>query len=204
MRYDAKHKDQSKARILAAAARQFRGQGSEAVKVTDVMQAVGMTHGGFYRHFDDKDQLLREAIATALDQICEKITKLTEGMPRVAALKTVIELYLSEDHLRHPDAGCAVAALGTEMARMPRAMKLEISQALDAYAERLGHLMPGDTDAQRRAAFLVLFPSMAGCIMTARSYADKQRQRRVLAGGRAFFINAFCSQPNSSVLEVLQ
>lgn len=202
MRYDANHKEQSRAKILDAAARKFRGKGTEVVRVADVMRAAGMTHGGFYRHFADKDQLLREAIATALDQLSSHITDLTRGMPRAIALKTVIEMYLSENHVQHPDLGCALAALGTEMARMPRAMKLEISKALEAYAGRLEYLMPGAKEAQRRAAFLVLFPAMAGCVMTARAYADNQKQRAVLAASRNFFVSAFCEPANPPGMEI--
>jgi TetR/AcrR family transcriptional repressor of nem operon len=81
----------------------------------------------------------------------------------------------------HPDLGCALAALGTEMARMAPDTKAAVSKALDAYADRLSYLMPGKTRAQRQAAFLVLFPSMAGCIMTARAHADRECQLQILA-----------------------
>jgi hypothetical protein len=93
--------------------------------------------------------------------------------------------------------------MGTEMARMPAAMKRRVSKALDTYAERLDFLMPGEVAEQRRAEFLVLFSSMAGCIMTARSHADKQRQNQILAAGRAFFEQTFCSGSTPAVLETL-
>jgi TetR/AcrR family transcriptional repressor of nem operon len=113
MRYAAKHKVESRNRILKAAAKQFRTYGSETVRVSDVMKAAGLTHGGFYKHFSDKNQLLHEAIATALAQVSEQIAELTRGKSRVAALRQVIDFYLSEDHMRHPDLGCALAAMGT-------------------------------------------------------------------------------------------
>jgi TetR/AcrR family transcriptional repressor of nem operon len=104
----------------------------------------------------------------------------------------------------HPDLGCALAAMGTEMARMPRGMKLAVSKALDAYAERLDFLMPGETAAQRSAAFLVLFPSMAGCITAARAHASKERQRQILAAGRSFFERSFCGEQMPAFLETMQ
>jgi TetR/AcrR family transcriptional repressor of nem operon len=168
------------------------------------MKAAGMTHGGFYKHFADKDQLLQEAVQAALAQIAARLKGLATGLSRAEALKAIIDTYLSEEHMLHPEAGCALAAMGTEMARMPRAMKHKVSEALDAYAEQLDFLMPGDTAAQRRAAFLVLFPSMAGCIMAARAYADRERQREILAAGRAFFTAAFCSEPVSGLRERMQ
>lgn len=204
MRYPFNHREQSRGRILKVAAKQFRAKGSDNVRVADVMKAAGLTHGGFYKHFADKDQLLREAVETALMQIATHLRDLTGNLSRPEALRKVIDNYLSEEHMLHPDYGCALAALGTEIARMPREMKLAISQALDLYAARLDFLMPGETAAQRRAAFLVLFPSMAGCIMTARAHANKERQRQILAAGRAFFEQAFCSEQPPTFLETIQ
>jgi len=194
MRYAIKHKEESRNRILEAAARQFRQYGSETVRVSDVMNAAGLTHGGFYKHFSDKNQLLHEAIATALANLSKEISAMTQGKPRVAALRQVINFYLSEDHLRHPDLGCALAAMGTEIARMPPAIKHEVSKALDAYADRVSYLMPGRNKEEQRNAFLILFPAMAGCIMTARSLTKKAEQRKLLALGRAYFTHSFCGQ----------
>ncbi len=201
MRYANDHKDRSRERIISVAARQFRATGSENVRVADVMKAAGLTHGGFYKHFSNKDQLLQEAVEAALAQIAAQLTELAASRSRGEALKVVIGTYLSEDHLQHPELGCALAAMGTEMARMPRGMKLGISKALDAYAERLDFLMPGQTAGQRRAAFLVLFPSMAGCIMAARAHASKERQKEILAAGRTFFEQAFCGEGTPAFLE---
>jgi TetR/AcrR family transcriptional regulator, transcriptional repressor for nem operon len=192
MRYGVTHKEQSRARILDAAARQFRLQGVDAVRVIDVMELAGLTHGGFYKHFADKVQLLQEAIATALDEVVARIIAMTAGKPRAQALEMVISYYLSEDHVRHPDLGCALAALGSEMARMPARIQREVSKALLAYADRLSYLLPGADQEQRMAAFLVLFPAMAGCIMTARTLTDRKKQSQLLAGARHFFIQTFC------------
>lgn len=194
MRYPVEHKGESRERIVRSAAAQFRSRGADAVRVADVMQSAGMTHGGFYKHFGDKDELLADAIAAALDDVCTNIERMTAGLPRAAALRAVIAFYLSEQHAEHPEGGCALAALGTDMARMPKKMRSQASDALDAYADRLDFLMPGKTSAQRRNAFLVLFPSMAGCIMAARAYSDATQRRRILAGGRDFFTRAFCGR----------
>lgn len=192
MRYHVKHKEESRARILDSAAKQFRAGGVETVRVADVMNAAHLTHGGFYKHFADKDELLHEAIRTALIEVSAQLAQLTEGLSRNEALRTVIHFYLSEEHLQRPELGCALAALGTEMARMSQPMKRQVSMALDAYAERLSYLMPGNSEEERRSAFLVLFPSMAGCLMTARAHDSPKRQQQILLAGRAFFTNAFC------------
>ena len=201
MRYAVTHKDQSRERIVKVAARQFRAKGSENVRVADVMNAAGLTHGGFYKHFTNKEQLLQEAVEAALAQISAQLTALGASLPRGEALERVIGSYLNEHHMQHPELGCALAAMGTEMARLPKGMKLAISKALDAYAERLDFLMPGETAGQRRAAFLVLFPSMAGCIMAARVHVSKDIQKQILAAGRRFFTQAFCGESAPAFLE---
>ena len=204
MRYGVDHKGQSRERIVTAAGRQFRAKGSENVRVADVMKATGLTHGGFYKHFSSKDQLLKEAVQAALAQTATQFAELAGGLSRGEALKRVIASYLSEAHVKHPDIGCTLAAMGTEMARMPRDMKRAVSQALDAYLDRLAFLMPGKTAGQRKAAFLVLFPSMAGCMMTARAHSSKERQRQILEAGRAFFEQAFCGEKTPEFLETMQ
>jgi len=204
MRYPVKHKEESRTRILQAAARQFRAEGAEAVRVSDVMEAAGLTHGGFYKHFTNKDHLLQEAVRAALDSVSDRIAAMTASKPRAEALTEVIAFYLSEEHMRHPDLGCALAALGTEMARFSPTMKREVSKALDMYADRLSYLMPGSSETKRKAAFRVLFPSMAGCLMTARAYSSRSVQQQILAGGRAFFTSAFCSTCLPMFEEVVQ
>ena len=191
MRYSAEHKDETRERILRSAASQFRSDGTTGVSVADVMEAAGMTHGGFYKHFKGKEQLLSSAIEVALSDMSANIERMTTGLSRQDALTAVIDFYLSDEHVRHPELGCALAALGTEMARLPRRVKSQVSRALDSYASRLDFLMPGANEEERRSAFLVLFPSMAGCIMTARAYADGNRRGQILSGARAFFIRAF-------------
>jgi TetR/AcrR family transcriptional repressor of nem operon len=200
MRYPEQQKAESRVRILNVASQRFRSEGTESVSVADVMKFAGMTVGGFYKHFDSKEQLLQNAIATALVSVSERITTQVAGLPRKEALRAVIAYYLSEEHVMRPDLGCALAALGTEIARMPGPLKREVSKALDAYAERLSFLMPGETSEARRAAFLILFPSMAGCVMTARAHRSRATREQVLSGARSFFTAAFCDATSEPVI----
>lgn len=200
MRYETDHKERSRERILHSAAKELRRRGLDVVRVTDVMTAAGMTNGGFYKHFENKEHLAREAVTRALAEVAGDLLRQVEGLPRGEALAKVIALYLSEEHLDHPDSGCAIAALGTEIARLPGPAKSAVSDAIDEYGNRLRHLMPGETDGERQSAFLVLFSSMAGCVMAARTHADRGRQRQILASARSFFVQSFCG--NRSIGEV--
>jgi TetR/AcrR family transcriptional repressor of nem operon len=192
MRYRADHKEQSRAVIVRSAAAQLRARGVEAVRLEDVMRSAGMTNGGFYKHFSGKDEIIVEAIGNALAEVAQRFASQSLGLPRGEALRRLIDAYLSEEHLRNPERGCAVAALGSEITRLPAPMKRRIGKALESYEERLAPLMPGETGEERHAAFLILFSSMAGCLTAARSAVDKPKQRAILASGRAFFVRVFC------------
>jgi TetR/AcrR family transcriptional repressor of nem operon len=163
-----------------------------------------MTNGGFYKHFENKEEIVEEAISSALAELAEQLTGKVQGMPRREALRSVIRFYLSEEHLRHPEHGCAIAALGSEIARLPLRMKRRVSQALNAYEARLSHLLPGDSDEQRNTAFLVLFSSMAGCLTAARAEVNEEKRRKILAAGQKFFVQAFCNADGKSPVEVRQ
>lgn len=199
MRYLTGHKDSTRAHILQSAASQLRAKGLEAARLADIMQAAGMTNGGFYKHFESKESLVGEAVSNALTELAGQLTAKVRGLPPRHALRAIIEYYLSEEHLRHPEHGCAFAALGSELVRMPPAGKTRLSAALDAYGKQLAPLMPGDSPAERKMAFRLLFSSMAGCLTAARAEPDDQNQKALLRAGRAFFVRAFCgseSEPN--------
>jgi TetR/AcrR family transcriptional repressor of nem operon len=204
MRYEAGHKDKSRTHIVRSAAAQLRARGVEGVRLADMMQAAGMTNGGFYKHFKKKDEIVVESVCSALNDLAEQLTGKVQGMPRSEALQSIIKFYLSEEHLRHPEHGCAIAALGSELARMPLPMKRRVNDALDAYAERLSPLMPGVSDEQRHTAFRVLFSSMAGCLTAARAEADEEKRRTLLRAGRSFFVQAFCGVGSKSNQEMWQ
>jgi len=202
MRYSENHKALARARIVETASREFRRSGTE-ISVVDLMKAEGLTHGGFYRHFKGKEALLIEAVEAALDQVASQLLRLTADTPRHLALKRVIGFYLSEEHMAHPESGCTLAALGTEIGRYPKRCRARIALALDRYRLRLQGLLPGETESERRAEFDVLFPSMAGCLMTARAQADPDRRKEILQGARSFFVRAFCGRVSERDEETL-
>src|SRR5271166_3362606 len=202
MRYNEGHNAIARARIVETASREFRRRGMD-ISVVDLMKAEGLTHGGFYRHFEGKEALLIEAVEAALDQVASQLLHLTAHTPRHIALQRVIGFYLSEEHMAHPESGCALAALGTEIGRYPERCRARIASALDAYRLRLQRLMPGGTESERKAQFDVLFPSMAGCLMAARAQADPDRKREILLGARRFFGDAFCGEESEMKEETL-
>src|SRR5215210_1478116 len=112
-------KHETHERILDVAARAIRRNGYAGVGVADVMKQAGLTHGGFYAHFESREAMLEEAIERAgRDTAAALATRIAARQAEgVSALRALVELYLSEAHLAVPEGGCVVAALASEMPR---------------------------------------------------------------------------------------
>lgn len=158
------------------------------------MKKVGLTKGGFYRHFENKDDLFVEAVAWGLEETGRAMVEVANAAPEGQALRAIIERYLSVGHLNSPGSGCVRAALGPELARKPVAVRRRIEVLLDAYRERFLPFMPGETEEGKRAKIRLLFPSMAGVLMMIRVIPDPQRREHRLKEARAFFIKAFAEE----------
>src|SRR5215471_20958340 len=130
MRYSLEHKAQNHENILAVAARAFRECGGDSSGIGRVMKQVGLTKGGFYRHFQSKDDLLVEAVARAFDEMGRGMVEAAKSAPEGQALRTMIERYLSTRHANSPGMGCVVAALGPELARKPVSVRKRIEASL--------------------------------------------------------------------------
>ncbi len=110
-------KRKSHERILAAAARLLRERGIGATSVGDVMKAAGMTHGGFYRHFQSKDDLVAAAFEHAVDGVVHDMEAAPSAAARRASRETYLDTYLSMEHVRNRAQGCPLASLANELAR---------------------------------------------------------------------------------------
>ena len=194
MRYSLEHKAQNHENILAVAARSFRECGGDSSGIGRVMKQVGLTKGGFYRHFQSKDDLLVAAVARAFDEMGSGMVEVARSAPAGQALRAIIERYLSVRHADAPGTGCVLAALAPELARKPLAVRQRIEASLDAYRERLLPFVPGQTREEKLATCRLLFSSMAGVLMMARVTADAQRREQLLMEARHFFITCFVEE----------
>src|SRR2546427_6593901 len=104
-------------RILEAASAQFLSHGITEAGLAPLMRAAGLTHGGFYRHFASKDQLVAEACSQAVLSLTSGLESQIEGKPPDQALALLVGKYVSRSHRDQPATGCVVAALGSELAR---------------------------------------------------------------------------------------
>lgn len=193
MRYTAEHKKETRDRILRAASRKVRGSGGKGVAIADLMGELDLTHGGFYRHFGSKEELLVEAVAKGFEEVAAKQAwAVANGQPG-RELRSIIELYLSPEHCANPADGCPLAALTSEIARYPRSLRLKIDRALREHLKAIVRFLPGENEAERERNCLILFSGMAGALNLARSMADRERRESMLEAAKDFYIKAFCA-----------
>ncbi len=197
MRYPAEQKAETYEKILTVAARSFREHGSEINGIGQVMKELGLTKGGFYRHFESKGDLYAAAVALAFEESGDRLVAVAEAAPKGAELRAVIELYLSAKHLNAPGTGCPLAALAPEIARQPLNVRKRINQSMLAYCERMLPFIPGRTVEEKRARGFILFPGMAGILVAARAIADPHGRERMLAAARSFYVATFASDEAS-------
>jgi TetR/AcrR family transcriptional repressor of nem operon len=178
MRMSQEEKEKSRQRIVANASRRFRERGIEGTSLADVMKDAGMTHGGFYKHFETKDALLETALAATFDGI---VAQLETGDPK-AAFEAYRDLYRSELHRSHPGMGCPVATLGSEVGRHAEGTKSRFGQGVRRVVERIARVMRGSPPARQAAAYRE-FAMMVGAIVIARA-SDPTTAREVLDAAR--------------------
>ena len=190
MRYPAEHKQQTRERIVDAASRRFRRAGA-GVGIGQLMRALKMTHGGFYRHFDSKDQLLAEALTRAFEDSRTRIRAAVVMAPPGGELAAIVNTYLSEEHCANVSGGCPVAALASELSRQPRVVRQAVERAVKSASAGMGQFVSGATTAERTRKGGVLFSAMSGTLAVARALADGEMRRALLASARTMYIEAF-------------
>lgn len=194
MRYSREHKAQNHEKILSLAARAFRERGGDSSGIGTVMKKVGLTKGGFYRHFKSKDDLLVEAVARALDEMGAGMMEAAKSAPEGQGLRAIIERYLSPGHANSLGTGCVLAALGPELARKPSSVRKRIETALDAYRERLLPFAPGQAREEKLMKLQLLLSSMAGVLTRVRVTSSPERREQMLAEARKFFVKNFAEE----------
>jgi TetR/AcrR family transcriptional repressor of nem operon len=155
---------QTRRRIVEVAAREFRKNGIVATGINDLMKAAGLTHGGFYKHFESKDQLVAEACAAAVDA-----TTASSGMEAQPTINAAVAAYLSTGHRDDPASGCPLAAIGSELSRMHKKTREAATEGF----ERLVAALAGKSkrrDARRRA--LAAVATMIGALTMSRVVTD--------------------------------
>ncbi|WP_280267802.1 TetR/AcrR family transcriptional regulator [Nocardia wallacei] len=164
--------------VIEAAAAQVRERGAHAVTVPEVMAAAGLTHGGFYRHFGSKEELLVHACAAAYAEKIGEMDRIrADSADGPTARRVFIERYLSTTHRDAAGQGCGIAATAADVARAePRGPLREVY--LDGIRTMLDRL--SDFDERPEPDVLVELSTMAGALILARATADNDLSTRIL------------------------
>ncbi len=191
MRYEPEHKKQTRDRIVRNAARKLRAEGLSGPGVASVMQASGLTVGGFYKHFGSKDELLAEAIAQGFVEFSEKVFASLQSVPPENRWKEVVRWYLSPEHCNRPDTGCPVVTLAPEIARAKLPVRKRMAGLMKELTKRWAEFMPGATARERERNFFVIFSAMAGAVAMARLFTEPADRERVLGSTRDYLLASF-------------
>ena len=171
-------------RLLEIASRLFRERGFDGVSVSEVMQEAGLTHGGFYGHFASKEALAAEAATHALMRTSTR-WKATLENRGLDGLEHIVDAYLSPRHRDHPGAGCAIAALGPELARQAEPVRAAVAAELEHLIDSLAAFLPGADPAERRRQALALMAQLVGAIVLARAFGRSMLAAEILDVVRA-------------------
>ena len=184
MRYSKDHKQETHAKIVKKAAVRLREKGAHGIGVADLMKEAGLTHGGFYAHFDSREALVIEAFTYAMDRSTERWRKLAEDIPPERRLAAIADFYLTRTHRDDPGHGCAVPALGAEIARESpktrKAFAARVEQMIDMLADQI-------PDVPRKAArkqAMASLATMMGTLVLARVAGSGEFSDDILGAGR--------------------
>jgi TetR/AcrR family transcriptional repressor of nem operon len=195
MRYSKEHKQETHARIVKKASVRLREKGAHGIGVADLMKEAGLTHGGFYAHFDSREALVIEAFAYAMDRSNERWRKVAEQTPPEKRLATIVETYLTPLHRDDPGHGCAVPTLGAEIARESpktrRAFAAKLEQMIDMMADQI-------FDVPRKAArkqAMAALATMMGTLVLSRIAGTGEFSDEILASGREAVLELAAAKP---------
>ena len=172
----AKHHE----RIVEIASARIRESGMQTPGVAEIMKAAGLTHGGFYKHFDSRDDLVAEAADRTFADAERALESVTEGAED--PLAALVDWYASAEHRDNPAAGCGIVALGGDVVRGEDRVRTAYRQQVERYLAKLERLLGGD-DARQRAT--VVLSTLVGAVLVARAIDDKALSDEILRDVRA-------------------
>jgi AcrR family transcriptional regulator len=191
MRYSSNHKAETRQRIIGEAARRFRKDGIEGTGLVPLMKALGLTHGGFYAHFESKDALVQASLEAAAQQTLERWQASGAGEPVAgtpaandpgsASLRAIIDWYLSPQHRDEPGDGCPLPTLAAELG-----LRGQPSTTADTMVARMTAQLAGSrlaADAGHEG--IVALAAMVGALTLARAVSDRTASDGILAAVRA-------------------
>jgi TetR/AcrR family transcriptional repressor of nem operon len=184
MRYSKEHKLETHARIVKKASVRLREKGAHGIGVADLMKEAGLTHGGFYAHFDSREALVIEAFAYAMDRGTERWRKLAEQTPPDQRLASIVDSYLTPLHRDDPGRGCAIPTLGAEIARESPKTRKAFAAKLEQMIDMLAAQIPDVPRKAARKQATAAIATMMGTLVMARVAGSGDFSDEILGAGR--------------------
>ncbi len=198
MAWTTEHKQETRRQIINAAAEGFRTHGAAGIGLADIMRRAGLTHGGFYAHFSSKEDLLATALAELHDARMARFDEMAKAAPG-SALMGAANFYLSSRHREHPETGCSIATLGSEVARLQGPVRSRMSANIRAWLRRFAAFAPGAKADQRRRQATGAFAAMIGGLILARAVEDSNESDQILSDVRTFLEDALGLLPKAEL-----
>ncbi len=181
VRKSKEEKAKTREQILTSAAALFRAQGIEATSVADVMKDSGLTHGGFYKHFPNKDALVAEAIGQAFNEMLAALQPSSAEADGVSISHFAASQYLTEIHIDKPEHGCPMPALGAEVGRGHEIWQQAFSEGAE---DMIVVLSDGERGEEKRRAAAGALATMVGTILLSRASGKGKLRSLFLEAGR--------------------
>ncbi|MCR8657523.1 TetR/AcrR family transcriptional regulator [Paenibacillus endoradicis] len=179
MPYPKGHKIKVRNKIIESAAQAFRTKGIQDVSVPFIMKGAGLTHGGFYSHFDNKEQLVAETCRYAISDTIALLQKVADDEKQNPKINTVIDYYLSPYHRDITEMGCIIPALSSEISRSTEEVRQVFTLELERMIDFISNL--AEIDVSKGSA---LFSTMVGSLMLARTVNDPELSNNILSTGK--------------------
>ncbi|MCX5188930.1 MULTISPECIES: TetR/AcrR family transcriptional regulator [unclassified Streptomyces] len=179
MGHSQEAKAESHERVLRIAARRIREEGLTRPGVAELMNEAGLTHGGFYKHFASRDDLINQAAALALADGKSKMAEAARRN-REEPRTELIDSYLSARHRDTPGAGCAVVTLGAAAGRGEAEMKEAYEKQVRGYLELISETADGDDTDEVQADAMLTLSAMVGALLMSRAVADPELSDQLL------------------------
>lgn len=169
-------------RIVALASKRFCEKGLAGIGIADLMKEAGLTVGGFYKHFNSRDELVEEAMRSALGAWKRKLNAAASGGLPVT-YESLVDEYLSEAHRDHPGTGCPVGALAADIARTDKRTRALITRDFQQNTELLANSIREageENQGSARSWAIMAYCGLVGAITVARAVSDKQVSGEIL------------------------
>lgn len=184
MRYARNHKAATHEKILNGAVTRLKENGSGGIAIAELMEDAGLTHGGFYAHFKSRDALVEESFRHALEGIAQRWRARAEKAPRGEGLAAIVNGYLTREHRDDVSGGCALPAIGAELARSSARTRRIFTERLEDAIDAVASQSAGTPAKVAREQAIGTIATMVGSLLLARAAGHEELSAEILKAGR--------------------